>query len=353
MTIFAKSRPVIFALIPLLVLLLTTEAGLRIIHFNVVSFDKLATVAAVKYLKRKVLLFQASQLASQSQISLIKEALYTDAAVPLLNKLKQEYEDNFRQLSLNAGQVDSKLVMLYLPVYCDTPVPSACLRLRPYFRQLAEKYQVEFVDLTDYLSRYRAEEIYHLPEDPHFSRYGNQLIAARLRSQLAQFGRHRSSHHFNQRPDLLGDLKPNQNDIWIYNPRLPYRVITNSQGLRADRDIRFPKEKQRILILGDSYTFGAYLGNQDTYPDLLSRQYPEAEIINAGIAGYTITDEASLFAERAKYTEPDITILQVSENDILGLLSFNKNRFDRRRQVYTPSSEEKELLQKLPDSGHN
>ncbi len=342
-----------FAFIPLLVLLLTAEAGLRIIHFNVVSNDKLATAAAAKYLKQKVLLFQASQQADDAQAQLIKNALYTDIGKPLLSELKHEYEDNFHQLAETARQIDSRLIVLYLPVYHDTAARPGGPRLRSFYRDLARQEEAIFIDLTERLSRYDSQDVYLLPEDAHFSRYGNRLIASALRNELVPFSGYRSSHSFSQRATLLGDLKPNQNKTWIYNPRLPYQVVTNSQGLRSAQDITSPKTKQRVIFLGDSYTFGAYVGNHATYPELLARQYPDIEPVNAGVAGYTITDEASLFAKRAKYSEPDITVLQVSENDMEGLLSFKKNLFDRQEKVYSLSPAEQKLLQKISDREHN
>jgi len=348
-----NTRTIIFALTPLIVLLLLTELGLRVVYFNVVSSDQFATVATAKYLKRKIMLAQAARLANEPQTRIIKDALYTESGGPLLAKLKQDYEANFRQLADTAKQIDSKLVIIYLPVYYDPSTTSSPLRLRPFYRDLAVKYQVEFLDLTDYLSGYEPEQIYLIPENAHFSRYGNQLIAAQLHNYLLLFRDYSSSRRFTSRPKLFGDLKPNQSNNWIYDPRMPYQVATNSQGLRLKHDLEFPKQKQRILILGDSYTFGPYLPNHDTYPDLLDKRYPEAEIINAGIAGYTITDEASLFTERAKFLEPDITILQISENDISGLLSFKKNRFDRHRQVYSLTPEESKLLQNIQENDHN
>jgi lysophospholipase L1-like esterase len=102
-----------------------------------------------------------------------------------------------------------------------------------------------------------------------------------------------------------------------------------------------------VLCLGDSYTFGPYLPNHDTYPDLLGKINPDLEVINAGICGFTITDEVSLFIERSKYVAPDITILQVVANDITGLFWFMQNEFSRKHLHYEPRSIEKELMDEI------
>ncbi|MFH1353975.1 MAG: SGNH/GDSL hydrolase family protein [bacterium] len=353
MNIQPAARKVIFALAPLVIILLLTELGLRIVYFSVAGNESLATVAAAKYLKREIMLVQAAQQIDEPNTQLIKEALYTEDGSALLDQLKQEYETNLLKLIESTRQIDSKLVIVYLPVYHDSSIISPLYPLREFYRELADKYQLSFLDLTEHLANLPPEQIYLIPEDGHFSRYGNQLVAAYLHDYLLSLRNHYSAHHFNSRPALFGDLQPNQNTNWLYKPNLPYQVVSNSQGLRLTHNLQFPKTKQRILFLGDSYTFSPYLSNQDTHPDLLAKLYPEAEIVNAGIAGYTITDEASLFIERAKFMEPDITVLQVSENDIVGLLSFNMNRFDRRRQVYLPTPAEQELLQKLQQREHN
>ena len=111
-----------------------------------------------------------------------------------------------------------------------------------------------------------------------------------------------------------------------------------------DYNLTFPKKKQKILILGDSYTFGPYLPNYHVYPNLLDKKYSDKEIINAGVAGYTITDESSLFMERAKCVEPDITVLQVLDRDLHDLFYFKRNQFDRNGKVHTPSRLEEEFL---------
>jgi lysophospholipase L1-like esterase len=112
---------------------------------------------------------------------------------------------------------------------------------------------------------------------------------------------------------------------------MPYRVITNSQGLRKKADVIFPKsnEKTRILFIGDSFTFGPYLDNHDGYPQLVEQKTENIEAINAGIAGYTVCDEYSYFADRGKYIEPDIVVLQVVDNDLYGFFPHKQKAFCR------------------------
>jgi len=128
---------------------------------------------------------------------------------------------------------------------------------------------------------------------------------------------------------------------------MPYFVDTNAQGLRLSYELQFPKTRLRLLALGDSFTFGPFLGNGDTYPGQLVRLRPDWEVVNAGVCGYTVTDELSLFEERAQFAEPDVVILQVLDNDLCDLLFFRRNEFDRHHRLHRPSPAEAAFLASL------
>jgi len=61
---------------------------------------------------------------------------------------------------------------------------------------------------------------------------------------------------------------------------MPFRVFINGQGFRNTFEIYFPKKKQRILVLGDSYTSGIYLPNNSTYTEFLNREFQDKEFIS-------------------------------------------------------------------------
>lgn len=133
----------------------------------------------------------------------------------------------------------------------------------------------------------------------------------------------------------LGDLLPNRNFIADEGP-LPYRVITNSQGLRSEKEFALPKPagKFRILAIGDSLTFGPYVNQQDTYPNRLGQDLVNAdinaEVINAGISGYTLEDELSYLQEKGIHLQPDLVILQVFQNDVSDYNPPTRQLFSRK-----------------------
>jgi hypothetical protein len=269
------------------------------------------------------------------------EALYSEKGTVLLDRFRYEYEEAFKTLVRETRKIESQLWVLYIPH--EQPG----LHNRVFFEHLAEKYSIRYIDCTEVFSQYPLDYTTLLPENGHLSRFGNKLVVTILSDHIDQYSDYRSSVTFRKLPEKFGDLKPDQNTIQSELSVIPYQLMTNSQGLRMEYDLTFPKEKQRILILGDSYTFGPHLPNRHGYPDLLDKKYPDKEIINAGKSGYTITDEVSLFMERAKYLEPDITILQVLENDISGFFYFWRNQNDRENRTFRPSPEEIDLIKSV------
>lgn len=91
-------------------------------------------------------------------------------------------------------------------------------------------------------------------------------------------------------------------------------ITTNSLGLRgAQVTYEKPQNVKRILVLGDSYTFGVYVDDSQTYPAVLDKLFKDqgsnVQVINAGYADGFGPDShyAWLLNEGLKF-EPDIII---------------------------------------------
>ncbi len=345
-------KKLVFALIPLFLILLLAEIGARSFYYERTGKNKgaLAIIAVAKEARFKVLSKMASQfVAGLPKEANVVQALYSEQGKQLLDEFKAKYEENFQKLSQETFAIGAKLIVLYLPSdgYENSELLVYSKQNREFFQALAKKYNADYLDLTDIFFQYPVDFITLLPENDHLSRLGNQIVVQELGGALEKYNNQKSDFHFSKRPKILGDLSPNDNTVWGYGPTMPYRVVTNKQGFRMDYDLNFPKQKQRILVLGDSFTFGPYLNNHDTYPVLLNKKYPDKEVINAGIASYTIEDEAFLFLERAKFAEPDIVILQVLDNDITGFFASSRNKFNRKKINVMPSKVEIEFLNQL------
>jgi len=302
----------------------------------------------VEKLKRKIL--------TREERLHFKRLLFVDKdGKKLLNKLVKEYEYHLKLLIDETNRMGTKLLILHIPLPRGKQGPNKSDFFIDFVRELATKYEVDFLDLRAEFIQNSPHHISLLPEDDHLSRFGNIIVAQALAKYLKKYQNHRIGFSFAKHPPLFGDLEPSSHKIWDHKKKLPYLVTTNRQGLRMGYNVGFPKTKSRVLFLGDSLTFGPYVPNAHTFPAILSGLSPDIEVINAGVFGYTITDEAALFLERAKYTEPDIVVLQVFSNDIHGLLWYMKNIFarDRDKQIYQPSELEKKIWNKVRGKQHS
>jgi lysophospholipase L1-like esterase len=101
----------------------------------------------------------------------------------------------------------------------------------------------------------------------------------------------------------------------------------NSRGIR-DREYDLPKNPQtyRIVVLGDSYTFGDGIPLEDTYAKQLERQLNsnpaiprKIEVINFGVNGYNTVQELWRLKDKALDFKPDLIILGYYLNDSLNI----------------------------------
>lgn len=124
--------------------------------------------------------------------------------------------------------------------------------------------------------------------------------------------------------DLIGDYQPHL-DIIDQTPKLyPYPFKTNSQGLRSLREISWKKQDGvvRILCLGDSYTMGWGVKDDETISEqlyqILRKRHPgiRFEVINAGLLFSNALDHIDYFRQKGRQLQPDIVIEQYCYNDV-------------------------------------
>lgn len=124
---------------------------------------------------------------------------------------------------------------------------------------------------------------------------------------------------------LPGIYVPGQRMVDRRRPELPHTITIDSLGYRGIEE--FPRRKPageiRVLMLGDSFTYGDLVDDSLTFPVQLERSLrgecgPGVRVINAGIGGTTI-DAASELARRSAPLEIDVAVLTFTENDVTDL----------------------------------
>lgn len=122
---------------------------------------------------------------------------------------------------------------------------------------------------------------------------------------------------------IPGLLTPGQDLVDREKPALPYHVRINALGFRGNElDEPKPTGALRILAVGDSFTYGDFVDDDETLPAQLEAALAErcgaVEVINAGVGGTTLVTHEQMI-RRALALRPDVVLLTFSENDVVDL----------------------------------
>ncbi len=219
----------------------------------------------------------------------------------------------------------------------------------PYIIETCTNLGIDCVDFTPDISEWMEADSKRVPVESNFTKEGTAFMTGQLSSVVEKYDGYSSPvTHPGQKPETFGDLTTKEDDILDGDKNIPYRLTVNSQGLRMNHNLTFPKHKQTILFLGDSRIFNPYVDNEYIITELLQRKYPDKEIINAGNMRYTMEDYYTLYVEKARYTEPDVVIVCTNGGDILDNYFSQRNKYSRSGRSYKPTELEQKFYQQLP-----
>ena len=122
----------------------------------------------------------------------------------------------------------------------------------------------------------------------------------------------------------VGVFRPSTRGRVAWPPQLAYDVQINALGLRGEEVPPHPAPgTRRILVLGDSGTFGFYVREDETLParlqQLLRAEGLPVEVLNGGCGGWSIDSETQFLEERAIGLRPHLVLLVYCSNDIADL----------------------------------
>jgi len=124
--------------------------------------------------------------------------------------------------------------------------------------------------------------------------------------------------HFLNPYDALPDNGNINGTIWTWG----HRVQNNRLGFRErEFDIPKPRDVYRVMVLGDSLTWGAGLATEQRYTSiaeqLLNRQPADVrfELLNFGISGGPTIVERDILAKLAEHIDPDRIVVGFCLND--------------------------------------
>ena len=134
---------------------------------------------------------------------------------------------------------------------------------------------------------------------------------------------------------------PNMDAVrtWGY----PYRLRTNSQGIRSDHEEAYDSPLEtRIVVHGDSLTFGVGIENEDTFVQRTERRlqqtFDAVDVLNLAVSGHGPDQEYLLFREEGRKYSPRICVIAVCLGNDLDEVAWSRAafRFDGDRLTYVP-----------------
>lgn len=114
-------------------------------------------------------------------------------------------------------------------------------------------------------------------------------------------------------------LLPPESKITFRTTEFDWEANVNRLGLRDYEMDVARKRPCRILVVGDSFTFGFGVNLEQSWPKLLERslrtQGCDAEVINAGAMGTATGNYAHIIEECVPVLRPDLVIVGVQQGD--------------------------------------
>ena len=98
-------------------------------------------------------------------------------------------------------------------------------------------------------------------------------------------------------------------------------ISINSYGMRDDEPQSERSDMRRVVVVGDSFTFGFGVSGDETYPNVLERLLNERsgdgqfEVLNFGVGGYATRDEVLTLRYKGMRWDPELVIVGYTLND--------------------------------------
>jgi hypothetical protein len=126
-----------------------------------------------------------------------------------------------------------------------------------------------------------------------------------------------------------------ENKVPLSSSSSYHTINSDSLNERYDYSIKKSANTCRIITLGDSFTFGAFVNTAENYPEKLEKllhEFPpggqKVEVINLGVGGYDIQYAVERYFLRGEKYDPDIILWFLKDDDFLDIREFTLERGD-------------------------
>lgn len=134
-------------------------------------------------------------------------------------------------------------------------------------------------------------------------------------------------------------------------------INKDSLNERYNYSVMKPSKTFRIITLGDSFTFGAYVNTEENYTEILEELLnsnklcegiDKIEILNFGVGGYDIEYAVERYRLRGVKYKPDLIIWLINNHNLYYILEllqpFQKRAQDKGIPIYNPKTQHYEAV---------
>lgn len=105
---------------------------------------------------------------------------------------------------------------------------------------------------------------------------------------------------------------------WKLKPNIRTETLnSNSKGVRGLKEYDYQRKQgfKRIVMVGDSYTFGQGSNDTSCFPSMLESRLKNTEVINLGLAGAGVDQMYLYFIEEGIKYNPNLLMVNIFEDD--------------------------------------
>lgn len=158
-------------------------------------------------------------------------------------------------------------------------------------------------------------------------------------------GEANNSFHFYQYDEMLGWVpKPNAEGIYAMSDSKT-QIEINSKGIRdKSYDYKKPEGIKRIVVLGDSFTWGYGVEEKNIFTEILEDElFKNIQVINMGVSGYGSDQELLFLEEEGIMYNPDLVVVAFYVgNDITN--NINSIQYNHPKPMYVLDDEDNKLI---------
>lgn len=105
------------------------------------------------------------------------------------------------------------------------------------------------------------------------------------------------------------------------NPR-ELTIVSNRHGFRLQREFDEPDDRQRVLVIGDSFVFGLGVEHEERFTNVVEQLRPAWRVDNLGLPGWGADLMLKAFQSIGPAAKPDVVVVCLYTDDFVRVRPF-------------------------------